>query len=119
MSAIPSNKAMPIETADAVRPSKFIDCMGVFIGDNIIGFGIPKGDINSETMRTLADKAAEWGLAALRCARLRGDNDDDPAGTQDDAIMAAEFISGFAIGLRGAADKLARYEKSAKAGVAP
>jgi len=105
-------KAMSRKEVKKVRSRGFIDCMGLPVDGYIIGFGIPTNCIESETMRALADKAAEWAMATLRYARLRGDSDDDPIGTHDDALMAAEFISGFAIGLRGAADKLDAYNTS-------
>jgi hypothetical protein len=112
MNATIKNEMMPREDAEKARSCGFIDCMGIFVDDYVIGFGIPTNCIEAATMRALANKAAEWATAALRCARLRGDNGDDPVGTREDALMAAEFISGFAVGLRGAANKLDLYENS-------
>lgn len=69
----------------------------------VLFIDLETSEISPQSLREHADDAVAWSAAILRLTRLRGENDDDPAGTSTAAIEAAEFLLQFAQNIRIAA----------------
>ncbi|TDK26172.1 hypothetical protein E2F46_06130 [Luteimonas aestuarii] len=75
------------------RPDTFAATSGVFTHcGNILPIGIEAHAFEPSGYLTIADDMAAGAAAVLRLARLRGENDEDPAGTLDAALAAADVL---------------------------
>src|SRR5690606_32444532 len=65
-----------------------------------------RSDVDSELLFELASRLSRFAASTLYIARLRGENDNDPPGTLDGALGAAEMCMQLANGFNAAGLKL-------------
>ena len=86
--------------------SGLLDTEPLLIGEDLFEVAINDDVMSAAEMRQLADRVIDLSAAALRCARLRGDDPGDPPRTFGNAVEAAELVLGIATYLRSVANKL-------------
>lgn len=71
---------------------------------NLMTFGVLTGEVGGRTLHRLSRELAGAASAVTHLAGLRGENEDDPLGTIEAALVAASFLTNWAIALSEISD---------------